>query len=350
MKKIKVLGLLMVLALGVSMTGCGSKEPEKETEKEEEKEEEKEDEKEPTETTRSHRSGQDDGGDWRTWTDFKVLSWETPDYFEDLYFAIYDQEITVVHDYDDYTEMCVLDIGGICDLNTVWDSMAVYDYDGDGWDDFSVSDYNNGLYYDYVFIYYPNLDEFVLDEDYSFLDGYEADGGVSGGGDSGTGSANYGNTAYEEAYIPIIDKYDRDFDFCHYYLYNINEDYDDIIELIIEYGDDRNFEVWTVGLDEDSNFVPVYVGDLTGSADYAYVTYDAYDGDNYDGMLTVNVVALGSRRLYAYTLDENNNLHEEEVYEITENDSANYDELDGIMLDRYDLSDVSPLSQIDIRY
>ncbi len=332
MKKMRVLALLAVMAMSVSMIGCGK-------EKEEEKEEPTRHEREEKDDDEEEEEEDDDellGSDWRTWSAYKVMSWETPDYFEDLYFAIFDDVITVVHDYDEYTPVCDLEIGSVCDYSTVWDSLELYDFNGDGWDDIYVCDTSNDIYYDYYFLYDPDIDVFILDEGLSDLEGHE---GESNG-------AGYVPTAYEQAFIPLLDAYDRDYDFCGYYLFNINPDCDDVYELIVEYSEDRTFEVYTVGLADDGTWVPVYVGDLAGSADYAYVTVDAYDGDEWDGRLTVNVCVEGYRTLYSYTMDSENTLYEEEVYTVEDEDYV----LDGDMLERFDLDDWSPLETIDIMY
>ena len=331
MKKLRVLGLLAVTAMAIC-AGCGKeeKEPEKETT------EETRETREETDVTRSASTGSDEEEDWRTWADFRIVEWETPDYYEDLYLVIYegDSGITVVHDYDEYTEMCLMDLGGIGDEDTVWDSLQIYDIDDDGYDDFWIEDTSEGYDYSYAFIYYPGIDEFVLDEDLS----------NTAGADQSAGSAF---TAYEEAYIPILQYAESENDMACYYLFNINDDVDDVLELIVEEGDDRTYEVYTVGLDDEGSFYAQYVGTLGSSADYGYVTMDAYDGDNYDGMLTVNECVQGVRWLYAYTLDSDYELSVEEVYEVEEGDDY---QLDGELLDRFSVSDWDILSQIDIQY
>ena len=323
MKKFKVLSLITALTL-TFCAGCGNA-------------------AEPATTTRDTSSSvadeSDEEEDWREWSDFHKFKWETPDSYENLYLTIYeeDDEITVVYDTDAYLEMCTLDIGGICDEETIWESMVMADVDEDGYDDLLLSDYNEGIYYDYVFLYNTNIDEFELDEELSNLEGYTGE----------PNGSSYESTAYEEAYAPLLDEIQRQNSFCNYYLFNINDDYDDVYELIVEVGDDRTFEVYTVGLDDELGWYPVYIGDLASSADYAYVTMDAIDGDDYDGLLTLNVCVQGVRWLYAYTLDNDYNLYEELVYEVEEPDEY---EVDGIMLDRYDINDWEPLTEIDIQY
>ena len=329
MKKVKVLGLLAVMMLAFC-SGCGkeeAKEPEKETT-----------EKEETDVSRSSSSRDTEpevGGDWRTWNAFHIVEWETPDYYEDLYLTVYDPEagITVVHDYDEYTEMCILDIGGVADEDTIWDSMLVYDMDDDGYDDLFFEDIYDGVEYYYAFLYDPSIDEFVYDEAYSAAE---------------ASTLNPGSdlTAYEEAYIPVIQEAEQENDSACYYLFNINEDTDDIYELIVEYGEDRELQVYTIGAQTEYGFYAVYIGSLASSADYAYVTMDAYDGDAFDGMLTLNVCVQGVRWLYAYSVDDSFDLVEQEVYEVEEDDYN----IDGEMLDRYSVSDWSPLASIDIEY
>lgn len=323
MKKFKVLSLITALTL-TFCAGCGNA-------------------TEPATTTRDTSNSvadeSDEEEDWREWSDFHKFKWQTPDSRDNLYLTIYEDDdvITVVYDTEAYLEMCTLDIGGVCDEETVWESMYFADVDEDGYDDILLSDYNEGYHYDYVFLYNTKIDEFELDEDLSNLEGYTEE----------PNGSSYESTAYEEAYAPLLDEIQRQNSFCNYYLFNINSDYDDVYELIVEVGDDRMFEVYTVGLDDELGWYPVYVGDLTSSADYAYVTMDAYDGDDYDGLLTLNVCVQGVRWLYAYTLDDNYNLYEELVYEVEEPDD--YD-IDGIMLDRYDINDWEPLAEIDIQY
>jgi len=324
-KRIKVLSLLSALVLAVC-AGCGNEgQPQSDSDS-------------SSSSTRQTVES-DEEEDWREWADFYKVKWSTPDYYEDLYFAILegDDVITVVHDEDEYNEMCVLDIGGICDEDTVWETLCTYDVNEDGYEDILLSDYNDGLTYDYVFVYNTEIDEFELAENLSNLEGHSDENNGSG----------YESTAYEEAYAPLLDKIQRENSFCNYYLVNINSDYDDVYELIVEVGDDRIFEVYTVGLDDELGWYPEYLGDLASSADYAYVTVDAYDGDDYDGMLTLNVCVQGARWLYAYSLDDEYNLHEELVYEVEEPDDYN---IDGDMLERYSVDDWEPLSWIDIAY
>ena len=320
MKKFKVLSLIAALTLSFC-AGCGNAAP--------------------AADTREASQQSDEEEDWRDWLDFHKIKWETPDYYENLYLGIFDGDdfITVVHDEDDYDEMCQLDIGGICDEDTIWETLYCADMDGDDYYDILLSDYNNGYMYDYVFIYNPAKEKFILDEEMSNLEGYD----LSEGEPNGSG---YEATAYEEAYGPLLDQIDRAYDFCNYYLYNVNSYYDDVVELIVEVGDDRHFEVYTVGLDDELGWYPVYVGDLASSADYAFVTFDAYDGDDYDGLLTLNVCVQGVRYLYAYTVDDEYNLYEELVYSVEEDDY----EIDGFDLDRYPVDEWGPLTEIDIRY
>ena len=288
-------------------------------------------------STRETREVDDDieGEDWITWADYTVVEWHTPDFEEDLYITDYNEEtLLVIHDYEEYTVMCELDLGGLVDYNYIMDSLCTYDVDEDGYEDLLCSDRNGDYYFDYVFVYYPSLDEFILDEDLSNLEGYIPGEEVE-------------LTAYEEAYGELIASVAEDNDFCNYYLFNINDEYDDVYELIIETGADREFEVYTVGLDDTYGFYPSFLGNLRTSADYAYVTMDEYDGDNYDGYLTLNVCVQGVRYLYAYTLDDDYNLYEELVYDVEEPDDY---EIDGALLDRYSVTDLSPLATIDIQY
>ena len=322
MKRIKVLGLLTAMAL-TFMAGCGS-EPAAEAPS-------------SSNSTRETREVDDDieGEDWITWADYTVVEWHTPDFEEDLYITDYNEEtLLVIHDYEEYTVMCELDLGGLVDYNYIMDSLCTYDVDEDGYEDLLCSDRNGDYYFDYVFVYYPSLDEFILDEDLSNLEGYIPGEEVE-------------LTAYEEAYGELIASVAEDNDFCNYYLFNINDEYDDVYELIIETGADREFEVYTVGLDDTYGFYPSFLGNLRTSADYAYVTMDEYDGDNYDGYLTLNVCVQGVRYLYAYTLDDDYNLYEELVYDVEEPDDY---EIDGALLDRYSVTDLSPLATIDIQY
>ena len=322
MKRIKVLGLLTAMAL-TFMAGCGS-EPAAEAPS-------------SSNSTRETREVDDDieGEDWITWADYTVVEWHTPDFEEDLYITDYNEEtLLVIHDYEEYTVMCELDLGGLVDYNYIMDSLCTYDVDEDGYEDLLCSDRNGDYYFDYVFVYYPSLDEFILDEDLSNLEGYIPGEEVE-------------LTAYEEAYGELIASVAEDNDFCNYYLFNINDEYDDVYELIIETGADREFEVYTVGLDDTYGFYPSFLGNLRTSADYAYVTMDEYDGDNYDGYLTLNVCVQGVRYLYAYTLDDDYNLYEELVYDVEEPDDY---EIDGAMIDRYSVTDLSPLATIDIQY
>ena len=322
MKRIKVLGLLTAMAL-TFMAGCGS-EPAAEAPS-------------SSNSTRETREVDDDieGEDWITWADYTVVEWHTPDFEEDLYITDYNEEtLLVIHDYEEYTVMCELDLGGLVDYNYIMDSLCTYDVDEDGYEDLLCSDRNGDYYFDYVFVYYPSLDEFILDEDLSNLEGYIPGEEVE-------------LTAYEEAYGELIASVAEDNDFCNYYLFNINDEYDDVYELIIETGADREFEVYTVGLDDTYGFYPSFLGNLRTSADYAYVTMDEYDGDNYDGYLTLNVCVQGVRYLYAYTLDDDYNLCEELVYDVEEPDDY---EIDGAMIDRYSVTDLSPLATIDIQY
>ena len=322
MKRIKVLGLLTAMAL-TFMAGCGS-EPAAEAPS-------------SSNSTRETREVDDDieGEDWITWADYTVVEWHTPDFEEDLYITDYNEEtLLVIHDYEEYTVMCELDLGGLVDYNYIMDSLCTYDVDEDGYEDLLCSDRNGDYYFDYVFVYYPSLDEFILDEDLSNLEGYIPGEEVE-------------LTAYEEAYGELIASVAEDNDFCNYYLFNINDEYDDVYELIIETGADREFEVYTVGLDDTYGFYPSFLGNLRTSADYAYVTMDEYDGDNYDGYLTLNVCVQGVRYLYAYTLDDDYNLCEELVYDVEEPDDY---EIDGALLDRYSVTDLSPLATIDIQY
>ncbi len=324
MKRIKVLGLLTAMAL-TFMAGCGS-EPAAEAPS-------------SSNSTRETREVEEDddieGEDWITWADYTVVEWHTPDFEEDLYITDYNEEtLLVIHDYEEYTVMCELDLGGLVDYNYIMDSLCTYDVDEDGYEDLLCSDRNGDYYFDYVFVYYPNLDEFILDEDLSNLEGYIPGGEVE-------------LTAYEEAYGELIASVAEDNDFCNYYLFNINDEYDDVYELILENGADREFEVYTVGLDDTTGFYPYYMGNLSSSADYAFVTMDEYDGDDYDGYLTLNVCVQGVRWLYAYHLDDDYNLYEELVYEVEEPDDY---EIDGAMVERYPVTDLSVLATIDIQY
>ena len=321
MKRIKVLGLLTAMAL-TFMAGCGN-EPAAEAPS-------------SSNSTRETREVDDDieGEDWITWADYTVVEWHTPDFEEDLYITDYNEEtLLVIHDYEEYTVMCELDLGGLVDYNYIMDSLCTYDVDEDGYEDLLCSDRNGDYYFDYVFVYNPSLDEFILDEDLSNLEGYIPGEEVE-------------LTAYEEAYGELIASVAEDNDFCNYYLFNINDEYDDVYELIIETGADREFEVYTVGLDDTYGFYPSFLGNLRTSADYAYVTMDEYDGDNYDGYLTLNVCVQGVRYLYAYTVDDEYNLYEELVYSVEEDDY----EIDGFDLDRYPVDEWGPLTEIDIRY
>jgi len=154
-------------------------------------------------------------------------------------------------------------------------------------------------------------------------------------------------TAYEQAYGPVIEECAAVNDLGSYYLFNINPEYDEIYELIAEYGDDRIYKVFTVGLDDTTGWYAIYLGDLETSADYGYITMDDYDGDAWDGQLTVNGYALGTHWLEAYTLDEDFVLCEEDVYSVEEGDDW---ELDGTMVDRFSVTDPGALANIDIRY
>ena len=196
-----------------------------------------------------------EGADWKTWAAYIVLDWHGPDETRKYYLDISNDGgfVRIIEDKESYSLVSTCDFseGGVKDWDTVENSIAFEDKDGDGYDDLTVTDMDGGHLINSIFLYDAETGGFTYSED---LSGYTA-------GQWGNNALTYDN--WQDAYKDVVMLWEDDHadDELHgYKLIYLNDD--DIPELAL-----IGTEDWTV--------CDVYTfGDG--------IAYRIYEGDNLD--------------------------------------------------------------------
>jgi len=237
MKKTRFI-LTLLVAAALFITGCGEKEME--------------------------TNDESIVADWRTVEEYVTLEWSSPEETKTVHAKIndYDGSIDILEDSENYTVIssCVL-VGGVMNKDIVSSTMEMFDYDGDGYDDFKVCDSDGEMDYTEVFLYLPADEVFTLSNDYStcvFIEEGEASEEAPSG--------------WKSAYASIVEKWEEEHgeDYIHgYRLFYLDED--DIPELALIGNVDWGLcELYTYKDDQAQNFYSAEGMGLDGAGLFYY--------------------------------------------------------------------------------
>ena len=348
MKRLKFLAVLLTAAV-VFTTGCGGDVDDPTTISRDKKVFDKKDE------------GDDiDGADWRTWAAYIVLDWHGPDETRTYYLDISNDGgfVRIIEDEDAYSlvSTCEFSKGGVKDWDTVANSIAFEDANGDGYDDLSVTDMDGGDLINSIFLYDPEAVGFTYSEELS-----------------GPTAGQWGNNAltydsWQDAYKDVVMVWEGDHadDELHgYKLIYLNND--DIPELALIGTEDWTVcDVYTFGdgvayriyegenLDVDGRGIHYFEhsGILASSEWMAgtgkYVMTSPFDEDPYFVLLDYQLITEGETQTYIKFVEPSGDYYEQ-VYYGEEYDLSDLPEKENIeaALGITDLSDMRRINSED---
>lgn len=105
------------------------------------------------------------GGSWKTNGPYNVLEQKTPDGTFNIYAQVNDgvDQVGLVEDSESFHIISVCKLGvKIQSVEALWETMTMEDKDGDGYDDFVVTDVFEDHLHSYVFLYHK--DDTAFDE------------------------------------------------------------------------------------------------------------------------------------------------------------------------------------------